>query len=123
MESTAHYAAQRGVYKKIFGLNFTLSCIAPSRRFFLLCAMHRVFLHSTESQYQCFDFVTFVKYGSKVKLKIGDYLTKKFSLTNTSENTNLFATALAHESVDPKVLFDEKTRGRKSRETVPLSTL
>jgi hypothetical protein len=29
-------------------------------------------------------------------------------------------TALAHESVDPGVLFDEKPRGRKSRETVPL---
>jgi hypothetical protein len=31
-----------------------------------------------------------------------------------------FETALAHESLDPAVLFDEKTRVRKSRETVPL---
>jgi hypothetical protein len=29
----------------------------------------------------------------------------------------------AHESVGPEVLFDEKTRGRKSRATVPLKRL
>jgi hypothetical protein len=29
-------------------------------------------------------------------------------------------TILAHESGDPGVQFDEKNRGRKSRETVPL---
>jgi hypothetical protein len=37
------------------------------------------------------------------------------------EYESIFETALAHESVDPGVLFDEKNRGRKSRETVPLS--
>jgi hypothetical protein len=30
-------------------------------------------------------------------------------------------TDFVHESVDPGVLLDEKTRGRKSREVVPLS--
>jgi hypothetical protein len=33
----------------------------------------------------------------------------------------IFETALAHESGDPGVLIDEKTEGRKSRATVPLS--
>jgi hypothetical protein len=34
----------------------------------------------------------------------------------------IFETALAHESVDPGVLFDEKkTRGQKSCENVPLN--
>jgi hypothetical protein len=36
------------------------------------------------------------------------------------EYESIFETALAHESVDPGVLFDEKTTGRKSCETVPL---
>jgi hypothetical protein len=36
---------------------------------------------------------------------------------------SIFKTAIAHESVDPGELFDEKTRGLKSRETVPLSWL
>jgi hypothetical protein len=31
----------------------------------------------------------------------------------------IFETALAHESEDPGVLFDEKTQGRKSLKTVP----
>jgi hypothetical protein len=31
-------------------------------------------------------------------------------------------TILAHESGDPGIQFDEKTRGRKSRETVPLTS-
>jgi hypothetical protein len=36
----------------------------------------------------------------------------------------IFEIALAHESVDPGVLFDEKkTRGRKSRATVPLNSI
>jgi hypothetical protein len=30
---------------------------------------------------------------------------------------------VAHESGDPVVLFDEKTRGQKSQETVPLMLL
>jgi hypothetical protein len=34
----------------------------------------------------------------------------------------IFKTALAHESGDPGVLFAEKTAGRKSRETVPLTS-
>jgi hypothetical protein len=34
---------------------------------------------------------------------------------------SLCKTVLAHESGDPGVQFDEKTRGQKSRETVPLS--
>jgi hypothetical protein len=33
---------------------------------------------------------------------------------------SIFKTALAHESWDPGVLFEEKNRGRISRETVPL---
>jgi hypothetical protein len=33
---------------------------------------------------------------------------------------SVFQTVLTHESVDPGVLFDEKTRGWKSRATVPL---
>jgi hypothetical protein len=36
------------------------------------------------------------------------------------EYESLFKTALAHESVDLGILVDEKTRDRKSRETVPL---
>jgi hypothetical protein len=32
------------------------------------------------------------------------------------EYESKFETALAHESVGPRVLFDEKTRDRKSRE-------
>jgi hypothetical protein len=32
-----------------------------------------------------------------------------------------FETALVHESGGPGVLIDEKTEGRKSRETVPLT--
>jgi hypothetical protein len=36
------------------------------------------------------------------------------------EYESIFEPALAHESVDPGVLFDEKTGGRKSRESVPL---
>jgi hypothetical protein len=31
----------------------------------------------------------------------------------------ILETALAHESGDPEVLFAEKTKGRKSHETVP----
>jgi hypothetical protein len=37
------------------------------------------------------------------------------------EYESIFETALAHESMDPGVLFDEKNRGRKSRETVSLN--
>jgi hypothetical protein len=33
----------------------------------------------------------------------------------------IFKTALAHESWGPGVLIDEKTEGRKSRDTVPLN--
>jgi hypothetical protein len=43
-----------------------------------------------------------------------------FKVDYLREYESIFETALAHESVDPGVLFDEKTRGRKSRETVPL---
>jgi hypothetical protein len=38
------------------------------------------------------------------------------------EYESKFETAVVHESVDPGVIFDEKTRGQKSRETVPLTT-
>jgi hypothetical protein len=38
-----------------------------------------------------------------------------------SEFAAEFKKALAHESGAQRVLFDEKTEGRKSRETVPLS--
>jgi hypothetical protein len=44
-----------------------------------------------------------------------------FKVDYLREYESVFETALAHESVDPGVLFDEKIRGRKSRETVPLS--
>jgi hypothetical protein len=37
------------------------------------------------------------------------------------ESEFIFNTALAHESGDPGELFAEKTEGRKSRESVPLS--
>jgi hypothetical protein len=46
------------------------------------------------------------------------------SIFKVREYESIFETALAHESVDPWVLFDEKkTRGQKYRETVPLSRL
>jgi hypothetical protein len=39
------------------------------------------------------------------------------------EFESIFKTALAHESGDPGLVpFDEKTKGGKSRETVPLSS-
>jgi hypothetical protein len=44
-----------------------------------------------------------------------------FKVDYLREYESIFETALAHESVDPGVLFDEKTRGRKSRATVPLT--
>jgi hypothetical protein len=44
-----------------------------------------------------------------------------FKVDYLREYESIFETALAHESVDPGVLFDEKTRGRKSRATFPLS--
>jgi hypothetical protein len=37
------------------------------------------------------------------------------------EYESIFETASTLESVDLGLLFDEKTRGRKSRETVPLT--
>jgi hypothetical protein len=36
------------------------------------------------------------------------------------ELKSIFKTVLAHESVDPRVLFNKKTKVRKSCETVPL---
>jgi hypothetical protein len=36
------------------------------------------------------------------------------------EFKSICKTVLAHESGDPEVQFNEKTEGRKSRETVPL---
>jgi hypothetical protein len=44
-----------------------------------------------------------------------------FVVEHLREYESIFETALAHESVDPEVLFDEKTGGRKSREAVPLN--
>jgi hypothetical protein len=41
-----------------------------------------------------------------------------FLLFVTAVNAIVRYTALAHESVDPGVLFDKNTRGRKSRETL-----
>jgi hypothetical protein len=46
-----------------------------------------------------------------------------FKVDYLREYESIFETALAHESVDPGVLFDEKTRGQKSRATVPLNLL
>jgi hypothetical protein len=43
-----------------------------------------------------------------------------FEVEYLREYESIFETALAHESVDPGVLFDEKTRSRKSREPVLL---
>jgi hypothetical protein len=43
-----------------------------------------------------------------------------FKVDYLREYESIYETALAHESVNPGVLFDEKTRGPKSRETVPL---
>jgi hypothetical protein len=44
-----------------------------------------------------------------------------FKVDYFREYESIFETTLAHESVDPEVLFDEKKiRGRKSRETVSL---
>jgi hypothetical protein len=37
------------------------------------------------------------------------------------EFESIFKIALAHESGDPGVQFNEKTKGRKSRDTVPLN--
>jgi hypothetical protein len=44
-----------------------------------------------------------------------------FKVDFLREYESIFETALAHESVGPGVLIDEKTRCRKSRATVPLN--
>jgi hypothetical protein len=48
----------------------------------------------------------------------------RFSSSNLVEDLHEFEsickTVLAHESGDPGVQFNEKTEGRKSRDTVPL---
>jgi hypothetical protein len=46
-----------------------------------------------------------------------------YAVEYLQEYESVFKTALAHESVDPGVLFDEKTRGRKSHANVPLKAL
>jgi hypothetical protein len=46
----------------------------------------------------------------------------QFVVEYPREYESIFKTALAHESVGPGVLFDEKARGQKSRETVSLMT-
>jgi hypothetical protein len=43
-----------------------------------------------------------------------------FKIDYLREYESIFETVLAHESVDPGVLYDEKTSGRKSLETVSL---
>jgi hypothetical protein len=43
-----------------------------------------------------------------------------FKVDYLREYESIFETTLAHESVDPGALFDEKNKGRKSRATVPL---
>jgi hypothetical protein len=43
-----------------------------------------------------------------------------FKVDYLREYESAFETALANESLVPGVLFDEKTRSRKYRETVPL---
>jgi hypothetical protein len=45
-----------------------------------------------------------------------------FKVDYLREYESIFETALAHESLDPGVLFDEKTRDRKSRATVTLKS-
>jgi hypothetical protein len=54
-----------------------------------------------------------LRQSAGLKLKI-EYL-REYEFT--------FKAALAHEPGDPGVLFDEKTEGRKSCETVPLNTV
>jgi hypothetical protein len=46
-----------------------------------------------------------------------------FKVDYLREYESIFENALAHESVDPGVLFDAKTRGRKSLEAVSLTTI
>jgi hypothetical protein len=51
------------------------------------------------------------------------YLFMELTLKGQSrEFEAIFKTAIALESGDPRVPFNEKTEGRKSRETVPLRT-
>jgi hypothetical protein len=59
-------------------------------------------------------------HGSKIKLKVGDYLTKKNWLRAVyhcadyfREYESIFRTAVAHEPVDPEVLFDENNQRSK----------
>jgi hypothetical protein len=79
---------------------------------------------SAESKYQCFCFCNSRKSYSIAKNRLRamqhsaesicvvEYLRKYESIFETMH--------VAHKSVDPGILFDEKTRGRKSREIVPL---
>jgi hypothetical protein len=55
--------------------------------------------------------------GKKKKKKFG---LLKLKIEYLRECEFIFETALAHESGGPWVLIDEKTEGRKSRDTVPL---
>jgi hypothetical protein len=43
-----------------------------------------------------------------------------FAVEYLGEYESIFKTVLAHASVEPGAFFGEKTRGRKSCETVPL---
>jgi hypothetical protein len=43
-----------------------------------------------------------------------------FEVEELREYESIFETALAHESADPGVQFDEKNQRSKSRKTVPL---
>jgi hypothetical protein len=66
----------------------------------------------------------FLPHGIKIKLEVGNYLTKNnplrdmhhcadsiFIVDYLPEYESMFKIALAHESVDPSVLLDEKSRG------------
>jgi hypothetical protein len=44
-----------------------------------------------------------------------------FEVEELREYESIFETALAHESADPGVQFDEKNQRSKSRKTVPVS--
>jgi hypothetical protein len=57
---------------------------------------------------------------SKIKLSKSN---KKNRIELLREFESVFKTALAHESKDPGVPFNEKTEGRKSREAAPLIVL
>jgi hypothetical protein len=79
--------------------------------------MFRLLLQPLKQQYSR----SCLSHGSKIKLKVGDFFLQKnrlramhhwaesiFKVDYLREYESIFETALAHESADPGVLFDEK---------------